>query len=152
TEMKMELSDNLEKEFQNKVLPSYLKMKDAFVASDAKQVSVFAGETAKNMNAIDDRNLGEMAESHFSKSLQMLNAIAENTDLKIQRNHFVSLNQNLIPFAINIKNLNPELFIQKCPMANNNKGGFWISATKKIRNPYYGEQMMTCGSIVETTE
>ena len=151
-EMKMELSDSFQKEFQNSVLASYLKMKDAFVASDSIKVSVFARETAKHMMAIDESDLGKMAESHFSKSLQMLNSIAENTNLKIQRNHFVSLNQNLIPFAINIKNLNPTLFIQKCPMANNNKGAFWISATKEILNPYYGEQMMTCGSMVETTE
>ena len=152
TEMKMELSDSFQKEFQNTVLPSYLKMKDAFVAGDSKQVSVFASETSKYMKAIDESGLGKMAKSHFTKSLQMLNAITENTDLKVQRNHFVTLNQNLIPFAINIKKLNPQLFIQKCPMANNNHGGFWISATKEILNPYYGEQMMTCGNIVETTD
>lgn len=31
-------------------------------------------------------------------------------------------------------------------MANTNKGAFWISEDKEIRNPYYGKQMMTCGS------
>ncbi|MDT0651042.1 efflux RND transporter periplasmic adaptor subunit, partial [Zunongwangia sp. F297] len=65
-------------------------------------------------------------------------------------NHFVVLNQNMVPLVMNIKNIDPQLLIQKCPMANNNKGAFWLSTNKEIRNPYYGEQMMTCGSTIDS--
>ncbi|NNC61403.1 MAG: DUF3347 domain-containing protein, partial [Eudoraea sp.] len=34
-----------------------------------------------------------------------------------------------------------------CPMANSNKGADWLSSSKEIRNPYYGEAMLTCGSV-----
>jgi Cu(I)/Ag(I) efflux system membrane fusion protein len=51
---------------------------------------------------------------------------------------------------MNVKNIEPKIFVQKCPMANNNKGAFWLSINKEIRNPYYGEQMMTCGSVVNS--
>ena len=37
-------------------------------------------------------------------------------------------------------------------MANNNKGAFWISADTEIRNPYYGDAMLTCGSVIDTVQ
>jgi membrane fusion protein, copper/silver efflux system len=41
------------------------------------------------------------------------------------------------------------LYVQFCPMANNNLGAKWISTEAEIRNPYYGDAMLTCGSVVE---
>lgn len=35
-------------------------------------------------------------------------------------------------------------------MANNNQGADWLSLDLDIRNPYYGEQMLTCGSTQDT--
>jgi len=35
-------------------------------------------------------------------------------------------------------------------MALNDKGGYWLSNEKAIKNPYYGESMMACGEIKET--
>ena len=29
-------------------------------------------------------------------------------------------------------------------MANNNKGGYWLSEKKEIANPYYGSKMLKC--------
>ena len=148
-QMKMELSKNTQDIFQKGVV-SYLKMKDAFVDSDAKSVSAFAKATLESLKPVSDSELEGMVKSHFSKITQMLSAIAENDDIDNQRSHFVVLNQNMVPIVMNIDNLDPKVFIQKCPMANNNKGAFWISADTEIRNPYYGEQMMTCGSVVDS--
>jgi hypothetical protein len=32
-------------------------------------------------------------------------------------------------------------------MYNNNAGGMWLSASNEIKNPYYGNKMMKCGSV-----
>jgi hypothetical protein len=32
-------------------------------------------------------------------------------------------------------------------MYNDGKGAVWISEAKAIKNPYYGSQMLTCGSV-----
>jgi len=37
-------------------------------------------------------------------------------------------------------------------MADNNKGAAWISAQKDIRNPYYGDAMLTCGRVIRTIQ
>lgn len=36
-----------------------------------------------------------------------------------------------------------------CPMAFGSHGAFWLSDSEEIRNPYLGEQMLTCGNIKE---
>jgi len=38
-------------------------------------------------------------------------------------------------------------FIEFCPMADDTKGAFWISQWKKIKNPYFGQQMLGCGDL-----
>jgi hypothetical protein len=34
-------------------------------------------------------------------------------------------------------------------MARDNQGAMWISEVKEIKNPYFGAQMFTCGSVEE---
>jgi hypothetical protein len=43
-----------------------------------------------------------------------------------------------------------ELYVAFCPMAFNNKGATWISTSKEIRNPYFGEKMLGCGEVQGT--
>lgn len=148
-EMRMELSKKTQDAFRKSV-PSYLDMKDAFVESDTKKVMTFAKATLEKIEAVPETELGKMEKSHFSKIKKSLTAIIESDAIEKQRSHFVVLNQNLVPIVMNIDNMKPKVFIQKCPMADNNKGAFWISADEEIRNPYYGEQMMTCGSVIDS--
>lgn len=148
SQMKLEFPVDFQTDFK-KVLKAYLQMKDAFVDSDASEVSNFANSTAKALKSIDSSSLGMMEQSHMNKSIEMLNAIAESDNLENQRDHFVILNENIIPITMNIGISDPMLFVQKCPMANNNKGAVWLSTEKDIRNPYYGDVMLTCGSVIE---
>ncbi|MBS9461017.1 efflux RND transporter periplasmic adaptor subunit [Flagellimonas sp. 389] len=147
--MKMELPKTVQIAFQSALTP-YLKMKDVFVAGDAQKVSSFSQETLEILEPVSDSDLGKMEQAHISKIKKMLKSINESDNIENQRSHFVVLNQNFIPIVKTIKGLNPKVYIQKCPMANNNRGAFWISKDKVISNPYYGEQMLTCGSVVDS--
>ena len=40
-----------------------------------------------------------------------------------------------------------KLYYQYCPMAFGNTGGHWLSNTKAIQNPYFGDKMLKCGRI-----
>ncbi|WP_298528459.1 efflux RND transporter periplasmic adaptor subunit [uncultured Christiangramia sp.] len=147
-DMEMSFSNAFSSDF-NKALPSYLKMKDALVASDASQVSAFAKATSEKLKAISTDDLGTMEKQHLTKSIEMLDAIANNDILENQRAHFVILNENIVPIAMSIEN-STNYYIQKCPMANNNKGAVWLSMEEEIRNPYYGDAMLTCGSVIDS--
>lgn len=146
--MEMKLPQAFQKKFQS-VLKAYFKMKDAFVTSDVSQVAAFAKTTAEKMKVIKVSDLGNMEKAHLSKSVEMLDAISSSLDLKNQRAHLVILNENMVALMMNIKSPLETIYIQKCLMANNNKSAVWLSTEKDIRNPYYGEAMLTCGSTIE---
>jgi len=61
----------------------------------------------------------------------------------------VTLSKNMY---VLMKSVKPEapVYYQHCPMYRDGKGANWLSTQKKIENPYLGQSMATCGSIVET--
>jgi len=42
--------------------------------------------------------------------------------------------------------------VLKCPMAFNNRGATWLQDNRDVRNPYFGAQMLSCGSVVRTIQ
>ena len=147
--MKMNFSDSFQKDFKP-VLLAYLKVKDALVASDAPQTVVSAKATLEALNAIPTSNLGKMEQEHFNASVKMLEAIAAKTNLNNQRSHFVLLNEHLVALVSAFSTLENTLYVQQCPMANNNQGAVWLSKEKDIRNPYFGAAMLKCGSTIKS--
>ncbi|MCX2720338.1 efflux RND transporter periplasmic adaptor subunit [Lentiprolixibacter aurantiacus] len=143
--MEMDLPESFQKGFIG-LLPSYLKMKDAFVASDARAIAGEASALGNKMNNLDDSSLGKMEKEYFRESVRLIEKISGSAGLKEQRAYFVNLNERLITLASHMQ-LNSTFYVQQCPMANNNKGAIWLSAEEKIRNPYYGDEMLTCGKV-----
>lgn len=39
------------------------------------------------------------------------------------------------------------LYRQHCPMADSNQGADWLSREEEIINPYFGEDMLSCGEV-----
>lgn len=147
--MKMNFSDSFQKDFKP-VLLAYLKVKDALLASDAPQTVVSAKATLEALYAIPTSNLGKMEQEHFNASVKMLEAIAAKTNLNNQRSHFVLLNEHLVALLSAFSTLENTLYVQQCPMANNNQGAVWLSIEKDIRNPYFGAAMLKCGSTIKS--
>ena len=79
------------------------------------------------------------------------NAIENSSDIATQRGHFKHLSAHMIS-SVQLFGVNENVYIQFCPMADNNKGAYWISLEEEIRNPYYGEAMLTCGEVRDTLE
>ncbi|TDQ32289.1 Cu(I)/Ag(I) efflux system membrane fusion protein [Zeaxanthinibacter enoshimensis] len=146
--MQMKIPDTF-REIFIKALPHYLELKDALVAGDVQEGRNAARETSNSLKEALPILQG-MARDHLLKSQQMLEAIAGNSSLDNQREHFIILNENLIPLITNTKNLREKIYVQKCPMANSNQGALWISSEKEIRNPYYGDAMLSCGSVIDS--
>ena len=79
------------------------------------------------------------------------NAISGSTDISKQRGHFKHLSAHMIS-SVQLFGINQKVYSEFCPMADNNKGAYWISLEEEIRNPYYGEAMLTCGEVRDTLE
>ena len=146
--VKMTFDEQFQKEFEH-FLDRYIKMKAAFVQGDVEAISGLAKLGLRDIKKLENAALGEVELSHLKQSADMLEAIAGNEILENQRAHFVILNENIVDIAKNMDNFTDDLYVQYCPMANNNKGAFWLSREKNILNPYYGDAMLNCGEVRE---
>ena len=144
----MKLPETFQKNFSEALVP-YFKLKDAFIASNIVQVVSFANSTTNSFKSLITQDLGEAEKTYLKKILVLLNLIATEDNLKNQREFFVQLNEYIVAIVKNIKSPTQLLYIQKCPMANNNKGAIWLSKEEKIKNPYFGDLMLNCGEIQE---
>lgn len=69
-------------------------------------------------------------------------AIAKAKDIKAAREHFLHLSHAAIKLAETRKGY----VVMVCPMV---KGGEWLQTDKKVKNPYMGKKMLTCGAPKE---
>ena len=72
--------------------------------------------------------------------------------LEHQRKQFQMISDKLIEMIRNFDEVNDKLFVQFCPMADDNKGAFWISKEEQVLNPYFGDAMLKCGSVKQVIE
>lgn len=135
------------------VFTSYVELKDAFVASDAGKVKTEATEAKDALAKVDMKLLSGAAHNDWMSYLSPIEAslkeIESSTDLEAQRKSFSTLTDNLYKgikaFGLGGK----QAFYEFCPMAFNNEGGYWLSDQEQIRNPYFGDKMLTCGEVKE---
>jgi Cu(I)/Ag(I) efflux system membrane fusion protein len=137
----------------NKVYKKYLDVKNALVSSDAVKTSNAAKGFLEALSATDMKLLTGDAHIRWMEILSNLNkiggAISSSGSIDEQRFDFSDLSNQMYN-AVKIYGLmNITVYYQFCPMFNNNKGAFWLSELSNIRNPYYGEEMLTCGETRE---
>ena len=139
----------------NQVLNTYITLKDALVKTDGTSSSS-ASKTL--LTSIQEVNMSELNTETHTQWMKVVNDlkedaehISETKEITHQRDHFMSLSKNLYA-VIKVSKSETPIYYQFCPMANKGKGANWLSLENKIKNPYYGNQMLTCGKVVETIQ
>ncbi|EDP70378.1 putative metal transport-related, exported protein [Flavobacteriales bacterium ALC-1] len=133
----------------NTLIEGYFMMKDALVASDSKMAKHYGNEVLKTLKKLDLKKLSETHKKNIELLLNTTKSFVSTSDLKKQRLSFKPLSKLIIDIVSKSKNLNKITYIQYCPMADQNKGAKWLSLEKEIMNPYFGDKMLNCGSILE---
>jgi hypothetical protein len=135
------------------VFDNYFAVKDALVKTDGNIASTKAKELLTAINAVKMEKLATEEHTIWMKVMKDLafdaEHIADTKDASHQRDHFMSLSKNMYALMKVSKTETPTYY-QFCPMANDGKGANWLSKENAVKNPYYGNQMLTCGKIVET--
>jgi Cu(I)/Ag(I) efflux system membrane fusion protein len=138
----------------NTVYDRYIVLKNAFVQSDEKRVKQASQDVLQALNKMDMKLLtGEAMTQWMGLSVNLNNQIkqiASSDDLDSQRKTFSIFNGSFYKAVKIFGLMGKTVYYQFCPMFNNEKGAFWLSEIKDIRNPYYGESMLTCGETKET--
>ncbi len=150
---------NVSVDFQNQlsvVFNDYINLKNALVKDDSKSVVIEAKKLLTNLNQVDMKLLkSNNVHNHWmqlEKELKSsVNSVSTTTDIKAQRNHFKHLSSHLTN-AIQLFGVNEKVYNLFCPMADNNKGAYWLSKEEKVINPYFGEAMLKCGEVKQVIE
>jgi hypothetical protein len=150
----------------NKVVNSYLSLKDAFIDADTLQIKAKAVDFIASINQIDTSEIKKDTAAVFETIMATIidvrsnaESILNQADITEMRRDFSSLTEMMFPVFFNaIKYEGPTLYLQNCPMAfNDTEPANWISKTKEIMNPYMGKKhpkyqsgMLNCGETIDT--
>lgn len=137
------------------IFDHYIHVKTALVNSNSAEAKNGAEALLKVVNDFDNSLLPVNQKEAYDKNISGIkssaNKIASEPDLEKQRGHFASLSNEAYGLARSFGAGKP-IYHDHCPMAFDNKGAMWLSESKAIKNPYYGEKMMECGSVEEVIE
>lgn len=138
---------------QNELSPvfdAYFLLKDAFVSGNSTKITNQVNVFQKAVSAVDMKKIDHQAHMVWMKVLGNIESttkkIGQEKALDKQRKLFADLSDSLYKLA-KVSKLQNVIYYQHCPMFNG--GANWLSKDKAIKNPFYGDKMLTCGSTVE---
>lgn len=141
------------KEQLGKTVETYLTLKDALVNSNPESAKEKATQFLNQLKKVDMNLL--KGETHhlwmdlLSGMTEGGKKIANSNDLEIQRKVFKPFSSYIIMAVKSFGVKNGPVYLQFCPMADEDRGGYWLSNINQIQNPYFGDLMMKCGEVKE---
>lgn len=133
------------------IVTDYLSLKNALTTDDSNGASSAGKKLVETLGKTDMKKLsGEQMKTYMDIADDLkehAEHIGDNAGkIAHQREHFVLMSKDINDLVQNF-GTEQKLYQDFCPMADNGKGAIWISETKDIKNPYFGSEMLTCGSV-----
>jgi len=131
------------------IINAYLKIKNALIKGDSKTAAQAALELDSSIKNSNSDLLSTSQKYEFSKISAGIKEYSKTISanpgkIDKQRKSFKNLSNSIDNLITNFGS-KKNLYKDFCPMYDG--GSIWISEIKEIKNPYYGSQMLTCGSI-----
>ena len=134
------------------ILDNYLALKDALVDDNSKKA---ASSGKMLLDALGKFDLSGQPSPKQKELKDILDDAKENAEhiskngdkMEHQREHLEILGGDLKDLIV-ITGSDRTLFQLFCPMYNNNKGGKWLSASDKVKNPFFGGKKKKCGRVL----
>ncbi|TXF74830.1 DUF3347 domain-containing protein [Chryseobacterium sp.] len=148
---KHEVKDQVQNFSTTPIVKDYLALKNALVADNDKAAANAGKQLLSTLQKVDMKAIP--ANKH-KKYMDIAEDAKENAEhigdnagkIGHQREHLVSLSNDISDLIV-LFGTTQKLYQDFCPMYNDGKGAIWISEAKSIKNPYYGSQMLNCGSV-----
>lgn len=138
------------------LVEEYLALKDALVNDDFPKASQEARDVQNILANIPMKVFTGDAHDYWMKvSVILKNSIAEidkASSIKVARTYFKGLSEAMIHLVKTFDPIDQLIYVQHCPMADDYNGADWLSLEENILNPYFGYEMLTCGSVTESIE
>lgn len=134
------------------LVSEYLEIKNALVNDDLEtaknHLKAFGEEVSENSEMNQHEDHSKKHEIHHSEMLKAVDMAVEAEDIDSLRAAFKKISTELIK-AVENQGYDQKLFVQFCPM---DVAGQWLSKEERIRNPYLGTAMSTCGNVEKVIE
>jgi len=133
------------------IIDNYLALKDALVEDNSKKA---ASSGKLLVDAFAKFDLSAQAKQQQKELAEIIEVASEHAEhisensgsIDHQREHFEMLSKDIRDLTL-ITGSDRTLYQAFCPMYNNKEGGVWLSASSEIKNPFYGNKMLKCGSV-----
>ncbi|MEO6682074.1 MAG: DUF3347 domain-containing protein [Ginsengibacter sp.] len=138
------------------LLQVYLKMKNDLAKDDDKAAADAGRQMFKMLNDFDKSSLKEADTNAFDDIAEDAKEHAQHIgmkegNIKHQREHFDVISKDMYDL-VKKYGAGQKIYVDFCPMYNDNKGATWLSETTEIQNPYFGKEMYTCGEVKEVLQ
>lgn len=135
------------------VVDHYLHIKNALANDNAGEAASGAKAMEEVLTKLDKSLLTVEQKKLFDDNAEDLKEHAEHIgkngdNIKHQRSHFTMMSSDVYELVKSFGAGKP-IYHDHCPMYDEGKGAMWLSETKEIKNPYYGNEMLTCGTVEE---
>ncbi|MFC4268892.1 efflux RND transporter periplasmic adaptor subunit [Polaribacter marinivivus] len=151
---RLKVSEKFQEQLKD-VYNVYINLKDALIKDDVINSSKNASALASSLSKVDMKLLKDEAHNHWMSLVKEIQssatAISKTSDIKAQRDHFKHLSSHLIN-TVQLFGVKEKVYVEYCPMADNNNGAYWLSKEEQILNPYFGDAMLKCGEVKQTIE
>ena len=135
------------------VVDHYLHIKNALVnnngeeaASGGKAMAEALGKIDPSLFTTDQKKVYDGVKEDLKEHGEHISDNAGKIDH--QREHFSMMSEDVYDL-VKAFGAGRVVYHDHCPMANDNKGGMWLSETKEVKNPYFGGKMNECVTIPE---
>ena len=125
------------------LIKHYLPLAKALADDEPAEAQEAARKFAKHSNMLTLTNEA----NDLRKNAQQL---PSQSDIELQRAIFQKISNGLIAL-VRSHGLDQigNAYVVHCPMAFDNTGGDWISSVPEVLNPYFGDAMLTCGTVTD---
>lgn len=137
--------------FMKSMVQDYLAVKNALTNSDESAAASASAKIETAIKGFDKSLLKAEQKKVYDDIEDDLKEHAEHiarNKIDHQREHFSMMSKDVYDL-VKAFGGGMILYHDHCPMYDNNKGAMWLSETKEITNPYFGDKMMTCGVVKE---
>ncbi|GJM62768.1 efflux RND transporter periplasmic adaptor subunit [Persicobacter diffluens] len=146
-ERQLPVTDQVQLKFQS-LLKAYLKMKKTLAADDWAGAHESAGTFQKELKTFRMKDFKGESHQQWMAIKPYLDfatgSIYKAKSMQKGRQAFESVAQGMTWLVQGFEGF-PTLYINHCPMVNNDQGADWLDDQTEILNPYFGSQMLKCG-------
>lgn len=154
------LSSTLSNEFYDSLkltMSAYYQLSGALVKADTQAADVAAAVLKHHLDSlpvdrldVDSTRKGILLGASGDIAAELNGMLLEKGGLEARRASFKMVSDQLYDLLQNTGLKGSTVYRQHCPMAFGDRGAYWLSDKEEVVNPYFGDEMLHCGSVTDT--